>query len=649
MNRRNLIHALLISATILSANFVNAQVTSEKAYAEERTSSISGPPGVDSGVGAQTTVTRSVSEHKKGNLDKKIDGPIVARNQDLNTLITLLQTESGIQFILGENINKKVTFTLDSPTIRTILDTVLPANGMNYVVNNNVVLVDTKEKIRRYKFTDEKSLVTSEKSYAEEERTSPSISGPPGVDSNVSIQETVTNYKSPCNKLNKKIDGPVIARNQDFKTIAQLLQVESGILIVLGEGLNKKVTFSLDSPTIRVVLDTVLPPNGMDYMVVGDIVRIDTKEKIRQCKITENTNTSSGVKETRKSISVMCKVLDHQLNKTLDGDYQSQGIFARGSRGFWVPGTGAMFILGVKFPLIQSREEIKRRHSNGEKDLWDQFENGVVSKTKDVETVLEIIGGVNMDRKVSKEFNKYDSQKVQTLRNTIFEILAKYGSRLEGLGQNETVTLIIEGEGGNPFQVFGPYGDSNVSISVPGEPASSIGVVVEDNANEHANEFSTNSSNSNSNRIEIYGDFFNNTEKLNKDMSQRQKEIEKKNLELNEKFNKQARGDKQKDQESLKAYQDQLRSLQLDQQKVVKQLNQARARSDKTRRQSSSSRTLARSTRNLALPRSSGYSFFGDNTGQPQSTMIIQIPYKCLPKRGGKVDDIMTELTITTY
>ncbi|HOJ59093.1 MAG TPA: secretin N-terminal domain-containing protein [bacterium] len=69
-----------------------------------------------------------------GGLDKRIDGPVIARNQDLSTLIGLLQAESGLQFALDEGSNKKVTFNLQNPTVREVLETVLPANGLDYIV-----------------------------------------------------------------------------------------------------------------------------------------------------------------------------------------------------------------------------------------------------------------------------------------------------------------------------------------------------------------------------------------------------------------------------------------------------------------------------------------------------------------------------------
>jgi general secretion pathway protein D len=88
-------------------------------------------------------------------LDKKIEGPVIARNQDMHTLLTLLQTESGIQMILGEGINKKVTFSLDSPSIRSVLETVLPANGLDYIVlESGIVRIDTHDNILILKTPD---------------------------------------------------------------------------------------------------------------------------------------------------------------------------------------------------------------------------------------------------------------------------------------------------------------------------------------------------------------------------------------------------------------------------------------------------------------------------------------------------------------
>ena len=107
------------------------------------------------GASAQVKPPQPTRAGASGGLDKKIEGPVIARNQDMQTLLALLQTESGIQMVLGEGINKKVTFSLDSPSIRSVLETVLPANGLDYVVlDSGIVRIDTTENILIIKTPD---------------------------------------------------------------------------------------------------------------------------------------------------------------------------------------------------------------------------------------------------------------------------------------------------------------------------------------------------------------------------------------------------------------------------------------------------------------------------------------------------------------
>ncbi len=112
------------------------------------------------GASAQAKPPQPTGPGAGSGLDKKIEGPVIARNQDMQTLLTLLQTESGIQMVLGEGINKKVTFSLDSPSIRSVLETVLPANGLDYaVLESGIVRIDTTENILVIK-TPELELMT---------------------------------------------------------------------------------------------------------------------------------------------------------------------------------------------------------------------------------------------------------------------------------------------------------------------------------------------------------------------------------------------------------------------------------------------------------------------------------------------------------
>lgn len=64
----------------------------------------------------------------------------------------LLQAQSGAQIVLGPNLNQTVTFSLQSPTVGEVLNTVLPANGLDYIVQDTgVIYIDTAAKIAEMK------------------------------------------------------------------------------------------------------------------------------------------------------------------------------------------------------------------------------------------------------------------------------------------------------------------------------------------------------------------------------------------------------------------------------------------------------------------------------------------------------------------
>lgn len=92
-------------------------------------------------------------------LDTQIDGPVDIADMPLQDVLRILQAESNLQFVPGENVNKNVSFTMQNPSIREILDTVLPANGLDWTVDSNgVVRIDTPEKIAELE-TPESQLV----------------------------------------------------------------------------------------------------------------------------------------------------------------------------------------------------------------------------------------------------------------------------------------------------------------------------------------------------------------------------------------------------------------------------------------------------------------------------------------------------------
>ncbi|MBD3265287.1 hypothetical protein GF373_01345 [bacterium] len=173
-------------------------------------------------------------------LNKPIDGPMTCTNMDLSQVLTFLQNESGVNMVLEEGNDKKVTFNLKSPTLKQVLDTILPPVGMDYYIRNNTIIIFD--------------------------------SGQPAI---LWKGEMKTNHPA----LNTPIHGTINFTNADLKAIVMMLQAGSGIRIVLEEGINTKATFNQENPTIKQVLDTILPPKGLDYLIMDNTVRIiQTKE-----------------------------------------------------------------------------------------------------------------------------------------------------------------------------------------------------------------------------------------------------------------------------------------------------------------------------------------------------------------------------------
>ncbi|MBD3266029.1 hypothetical protein GF373_05115, partial [bacterium] len=88
------------------------------------------------------------------------------------------------------------------------------------------------------------------------------------------------------------------------------------------------------------------------------------------------------VEEVKKNIAIMEKVFDHVMDKEFGGDYVSEGFFSEGCRGYWIPGSGLLFMMNVKFPLKVDMAREERQVKEEPEDLWEEFEEQVESGKK---------------------------------------------------------------------------------------------------------------------------------------------------------------------------------------------------------------------------------------------------------------------------
>ncbi len=93
-------------------------------------------------------------EEEASGLDKRL-GPVQAMGIPLSEVLGILQMESGLQMVLDQGVDPQVTFNLENPTVREVLQTVLPANGLDYfVMDSGIIRIGTEETIAGLKMPD---------------------------------------------------------------------------------------------------------------------------------------------------------------------------------------------------------------------------------------------------------------------------------------------------------------------------------------------------------------------------------------------------------------------------------------------------------------------------------------------------------------
>ena len=167
-------------------------------------------------------------------LDVRVEGDLTAQATELSSILLILQDASPLVFILDQGVNPKVTFNLRSPTVREVLDTVLPVYGLYYIHLGG----------GRFRIGPASDI----------------------QDDNLAA-------------LDARVEGDLIAQETELSSILLILHDASSLNFIIDHDMNPKVTFSLSSPTVREVLDTVLPAYGLKYIQLDNgIIRIGPRQ-----------------------------------------------------------------------------------------------------------------------------------------------------------------------------------------------------------------------------------------------------------------------------------------------------------------------------------------------------------------------------------
>lgn len=228
---------------------------------------------------------------------------------DLAQIISLLKKQTGVNFVIVNGENKKATFSLHSPTLKEVLFAALYPIGLGYRIRpNGDVIID-----------EESSLL---------EKYGPGLK--PQVENSQNKEKTLS-------ILNRRLED-VTVNEIELNQLLSLLQAQTGVPMVVGAGINRKVTFSLSQPTLGEVLDTVLPLSKLGYRVTSMGLYID-KENILQEKFGDKSVTKGsksdyievGFPVERYPVETYAKALRfllQDLNLALNSDPDKQMIVA---------------------------------------------------------------------------------------------------------------------------------------------------------------------------------------------------------------------------------------------------------------------------------------------------------------------------------
>ena len=221
---------------------------------------------------AQEERSRAVPEA----LRRVIPGDIVASGTNLSIILQIIREETGLSFVLDKGADKPVTFAFKDPKVVDLLDAVLPANGLDYVVlESGVIRVGEARVIESLR--------------------------PAGEDGARAVQEA----------LRKIIPGDVVASGTRLSIIVQIVQEDCGLSFVLDEGADTPVTFAFKNPKVVDLLEAVLPGAGLDYVVLeSGAIRVGSKGRIGLLKL-------RGLERSR--------AVPEALRKTIPGDVVASG------------------------------------------------------------------------------------------------------------------------------------------------------------------------------------------------------------------------------------------------------------------------------------------------------------------------------------
>ena len=209
---------------------------------------------------------------------QRIPGPMQSQNIDLEEIMKRTFEKWKIRGFLNKAQKKKVTFLLENAIGVELLNTILPANGLNWVIlHNGLICIGSDEDITKIK--EEVGF------YGLYDPQDISV-----IDVNTQKQINEQNKENPVVRnirqiLDKKMNGAFEAFDVDFKQVIPMLYNETALSFIIPDSINKKITVSMDKPRIKEALAASLMSANVDMAITGDgSIYFNETDKIAKSK-----------------------------------------------------------------------------------------------------------------------------------------------------------------------------------------------------------------------------------------------------------------------------------------------------------------------------------------------------------------------------
>ena len=133
-----------------------------------------------------------------------------------------------------------------------------------------------------------------------------------------------------------------------------------------------------------------------------------------------------------EDIEIMCRIIDKNMKELFPKASHRTGILGRrGCQGFYLKNYGVIFTLDVQFPVTQKEIPVAPKKKQ-KADLWQKLEREVrhLPHQEDAPPARQ-------------QGKKYDSKKIDKLKERLTYIIGEYSQRIDQLAPNEKISIVV--------------------------------------------------------------------------------------------------------------------------------------------------------------------------------------------------------------